>query len=217
MLQLATGTVSCSKKRKISNSTYSTSTVTATCVWLVWTRLYSKMCSWLWQFKFGFSNEHILLLASNVHNISTVGPLDKIQRDLFFLLQLWPHRDRLKVSGVPRSLWMTSSDQIKTSRGNESAATAAAQKFNNVHEKWRRRQSCRIHSAPKRSMMRGVWIAISWTSLDKGESLACQITSPFNKKLGSFCKSFFLFLFSKTTQLIVERGNYLVRQWLLYN
>ena len=28
-----------------------------------------------------------------------------------------------------------------------------------------------------------------WSSLDKGESQACQITSPFNKKIGCFCKA----------------------------
>ena len=44
----------------------------------------------------------------------------------------------------------------------------------------------------------------SWSSLDKGESLACQITPPFNKKIGSFCKGLFLILFAKTTQLIVQ-------------
>ena len=27
----------------------------------------------------------------------------------------------------------------------------------------------------------------AWSSLDKGESLSCQITSPFNKKIGRFC------------------------------
>ena len=26
----------------------------------------------------------------------------------------------------------------------------------------------------------------AWSSIDKEESLACQITSPFNKKIGSF-------------------------------
>ena len=34
--------------------------------------------------------------------------------------------------------------------------------------------------------------------------MACQITSPFNKKIGSFCQAIFLILFAKTTQLIVE-------------
>ena len=29
----------------------------------------------------------------------------------------------------------------------------------------------------------------TWISLDKGESLACQITSPFNNKLGCFYKN----------------------------
>ena len=33
--------------------------------------------------------------------------------------------------------------------------------------------------------------AFTWSSLDKGDSLACQITSPFNKKLGCFCKAIF--------------------------
>ena len=28
----------------------------------------------------------------------------------------------------------------------------------------------------------------TWSSLVKEESLACQITSPFNNKLGCFCK-----------------------------
>ena len=51
--------------------------------------------------------------------------------------------------------------------------------------------------------------ACPWSSLDKGESLACQITSPFNKKIGSFCKALFLISFAKTTQLIVEWGSYL--------
>ena len=56
-----------------------------------------------------------------------------------------------------------------------------------------------------------------WSSLEKGESLACQKTSPFNKKIGSFCKAIFLILFAKTTQLIVEWGSYLVSQLLLFN
>ena len=46
----------------------------------------------------------------------------------------------------------------------------------------------------------------AWSSLDKRESLACQITSPFNKKIGCLCKATFLILFAKTTQLIVEWG-----------
>ena len=46
---------------------------------------------------------------------------------------------------------------------------------------------------------------MSWSSLDKGESLACQITSPFNKMIVWFCKAIFLILFSKTTQLIVSQ------------
>ena len=37
----------------------------------------------------------------------------------------------------------------------------------------------------------------AWSSLDKRESLACQITSPFNKKIGCFGKAIFLILFSK--------------------
>ena len=41
-----------------------------------------------------------------------------------------------------------------------------------------------------------------WSSLDKGESLACQITSTFYKNIGCF-KAIFLILFSKITQLIV--------------
>ena len=50
-----------------------------------------------------------------------------------------------------------------------------------------------------------------------GQSLACQITSPFNKKIGWFCKAIFLILFAKTTQLIVEWRSYLASQWLLFN
>ena len=50
----------------------------------------------------------------------------------------------------------------------------------------------------------------SWSSLDKGESLTCQITSPF-KKIGCFCKAIFLILSSKTTHLIVEWRSYLAR------
>ena len=48
--------------------------------------------------------------------------------------------------------------------------------------------------------------------LDKGESPASQITSPFNKKIGCFCEVIFLILFAKTTQLNVEWGSYLVSQ-----
>ena len=43
-------------------------------------------------------------------------------------------------------------------------------------------------------------------------SLACQITSPFNKKIGFFCKAIFLILFAKITQLIVEWGSHLASQ-----
>ena len=52
---------------------------------------------------------------------------------------------------------------------------------------------------------------MSWSSLDKGESLACQITSPFNKNIGWFCNAF-LILFSSTTQLIVVWQSYLASQ-----
>ena len=45
----------------------------------------------------------------------------------------------------------------------------------------------------------------AWSTLGKVESLACQITSPFNKRC--FWKAIFLILFSKTTQLNVEWGN----------
>ena len=55
-------------------------------------------------------------------------------------------------------------------------------------------------------------IVSPWSSSVKGESLAYQITSPFNKKIGCFCKEIFLILFSKTTQLIVEWGSYLASQ-----
>ena len=41
------------------------------------------------------------------------------------------------------------------------------------------------------------------SSLDKEESLTCQITSPFNKKIESFERQSFNF-YLKTTQLIVE-------------
>ena len=51
-----------------------------------------------------------------------------------------------------------------------------------------------------------------WSSLYNGESLACQLTSPLNKKMGCFCKAIFLILFSKTTQFIVEWGSYLPSQ-----
>ena len=53
---------------------------------------------------------------------------------------------------------------------------------------------------------------MAWSSLDKGSSLACQIISPFNKKIGSFGKAIFLILFAETTQLIVEWGSYLTSQ-----
>ena len=42
-----------------------------------------------------------------------------------------------------------------------------------------------------------------WSSLDKGESLAC----PIEQKDMLFCKAIFLIL--KTTQLIVKWGSYL--------
>ena len=44
----------------------------------------------------------------------------------------------------------------------------------------------------------------AWSSLDKGESLTCQITSPFNKKIGCFCKAIILILLSKTTRLLLN-------------
>ena len=42
------------------------------------------------------------------------------------------------------------------------------------------------------------------TSLDKGESLGCQIAFPFNKKKGCFYKAIFLILFLKTTSLLLN-------------
>ena len=41
------------------------------------------------------------------------------------------------------------------------------------------------------------------SSLDKGESLGCQITSPFNKKGGCFCKA--IFFFQKQPSLLLNR------------
>ena len=43
-----------------------------------------------------------------------------------------------------------------------------------------------------------------WSLPDKRESLACQITSPVDKKLGCLCMAIFSILFMKTPQLIVE-------------
>ena len=34
-----------------------------------------------------------------------------------------------------------------------------------------------------------------WSSLDEGESLACQITIPFNKNIGCFVRQSFNFIF----------------------
>ena len=56
----------------------------------------------------------------------------------------------------------------------------------------------------------------SWSYLDKEESLACLITSPFNKKMGCFCKAIFLILFKNITQLIVEWGSYLASKGVLF-
>ena len=47
-------------------------------------------------------------------------------------------------------------------------------------------------------------ISCSWSSLDKGESLACHITSPFNKKMGCFCTAIFLTLFKKQPSLLLN-------------
>ena len=44
----------------------------------------------------------------------------------------------------------------------------------------------------------------SWSSLDKEESLACQITSPFNKKMGAFCMATFLIYFKKQLSLLLN-------------
>ena len=42
-------------------------------------------------------------------------------------------------------------------------------------------------SAPTQDMMMGLTFFLKrWTSLDKEESLACQIASPFNNKLACF-------------------------------
>ena len=58
-----------------------------------------------------------------------------------------------------------------------------------------------------------VKIGILWSSLDKGESLSCQITSPFNKNIHYFEGDVFNFTL-KTTQLFVKWGSYLASQWL---
>ena len=58
-------------------------------------------------------------------------------------------------------------------------------------------------------------ILLPWSSLDKEESLACQITSPFNKKIGCFCKAIILILFKKQPSLLLNGGSYLASQWLL--
>ena len=50
-----------------------------------------------------------------------------------------------------------------------------------------------------------------WSSLVKEESLACQITSPFNKKLGCFSNKLKRLPY-KTTYLFVEWGSYLANQ-----
>ena len=50
-----------------------------------------------------------------------------------------------------------------------------------------------FHRKFKRSMS---YMFGAWSSLDKVEQLAWQITSPFNKKMGCFWKAIFLILFS---------------------
>ena len=57
-------------------------------------------------------------------------------------------------------------------------------------------------------------ILSSWSSLDKEESMACQLTSPFNKKIGCFLKGHLLYFVLKTTQPIVKLWSYLTSQWL---
>ena len=62
-----------------------------------------------------------------------------------------------------------------------------------------------------------VWlINQAWSYLDKEGWQACQITSPFNKKIGCFRKTIFLILFLKNNQLIVERESYLASQSPLF-
>ena len=45
-------------------------------------------------------------------------------------------------------------------------------------------------------------IPSSWSSLVKEEALACQITSPFNKKIGCFVRQTFQFYFLKQPSLL---------------
>ena len=57
-----------------------------------------------------------------------------------------------------------------------------------------------------------IWSICTWSSLDKEESLACQIASPFNKKLGCNLKIKLKRLPFKTTNIFVELGSYLASQ-----
>ena len=50
------------------------------------------------------------------------------------------------------------------------------------------------------TIMPCVWPSWSWWLIWE-ESLACQITSPFNKKIGRYSEAIFLFLFKKTSLL----------------
>ena len=42
----------------------------------------------------------------------------------------------------------------------------------------------------------------SWSSLDKGESLACQITFPFNQKIGCLKLDLFNFILKQPSFLL---------------
>ena len=55
-----------------------------------------------------------------------------------------------------------------------------------------------------------IWLFLASSFSCKWKSLACQITSPFNKKIGCFERQFLKFdLILQTTQLIVQWGSYL--------
>ena len=68
----------------------------------------------------------------------------------------------------------------------------------------------RYHLNLHRSCMQRIFrfgggpLAKPWSSLDKEESLACQIASPFYKKIGCFCTPIFLILFNKKPGLLLN-------------
>ena len=87
---------------------------------------------------------------------------------------------------------------------------SVASKGSNTKDKYATQEQ---GEADTKVYINNIWTHLPWSPSDKEESLACQITSPFNNKLGCFENKIKNGL-TNTTYLFVEWESYLASKWL---